>query len=75
MTQVTEHQKVAALVCMDIDTIYAAAKNHPDKAMDFLELLKAKKDDVVDTPSIRDSRYAATCNIFSIAVHNSEGKK
>jgi hypothetical protein len=75
MTDITEHQKIAALVCMDIDTIHAAAKKHPDKAMDFLDLLKAKKDDVVDTPSIRDTRYAATCDILTITARASEGKK
>jgi len=65
-----EYQKVAALVCMDIDTIFSAAERNPERAMDFLELLKAKKDDIVNNQNIRDTRYKATCNVFAVAVNS-----
>jgi len=66
MTDIDEYQKVASLVCMDIDTVLQAAERKPDMALDLLRMLKDKKDAVVNDKQCRDMRYGATCTIFNI---------
>ena len=64
MNEITEYQKVAALVCLDIDTIVKAAESKPELAMDFLLKLRGMKDKVVDDEKNRDTRYAACQSVF-----------
>lgn len=63
---VTEHQQVAALVCMDIDTWLETAERNPEMALDCLRGLKKMKDEVISDEKIRTMRYEATCAIFSL---------
>lgn len=66
---VNDCQKIAALVCMDIDTLLVAAENRPADALEFFRLLKNKKDDMINNEILRDTRYAAVCNLSSITTN------
>ncbi len=66
MKDIDEHQKVAALVCMDIDIVLKAAEKKPELALGLLRMLKDKKDAILNDKECRDSRYSATCTIFNI---------
>jgi len=67
MCDISDYQKVAALVCLDIDTVVKAAKAKPELAIDLLVMLKERKDDLVNIKKVRDGRYSATVNIFTLS--------
>lgn len=64
--EISEYQKVAALVCMDIETAAIAAANKPESAPALLRLLKEQKDKAINDKSSRDERYKAACLLFSL---------
>lgn len=66
---VDEYQKIAALLCLDIDTITTTAERNPDMALGLLQMLKERKDDMVNDPKIRDIRYSACCTIFTLSAN------
>jgi hypothetical protein len=66
---VDEYQKVAALLCLDIDTVMVTAERHPDMALGLLKMLKERKDNMVNDPVIRDVRYSACCTVFNLPVN------
>lgn len=63
---VTEHQMVAALVCMDIDVFSEVVEREPEMALEVIRKLKERKDNIVDDKEHREMRYRATCSIFNI---------
>lgn len=63
---ISEHQQVAALVCMDIDTWLETAERNPDLALNCLRGLKKMKDKVINDPDMREIRYNASCSLFSL---------
>ncbi len=63
---IDEYQKVAALVCMDIDIVLKTAEQNNDMALDLLRMLKEKKDNVVNDKKCRDSRYNAVSIVLNI---------
>ena len=67
MSDISEYQKVAALVCMDIDIMAKAAERKPETAIEYLRKLKEMKDSVVSDGGCRDSRYAACQAVFAVA--------
>ena len=70
MGEITEYQKVAALVCSDIDLMVSAAERNPAFALGLLKKLQAMKNDLIFNSETRDSRYSATCSVMSLAVKN-----
>lgn len=66
-TEVSEHQKAAALMAMDIDLFYKCAEDHPDKALKFFEMLRDNALEVQTNEECRNMRYEATCRIFGAA--------
>ena len=57
--EISEYQKVAAIVCWDIDIALEAAKLDPEQALSILSLIKEKKDKVIADADVRDMRYSA----------------
>ncbi len=70
-TQIPEYQKAAALMAMDIDTLFNCAENEPEKAMEFFRLLRDMALDVQTNAEGRNIRYAAVASILQ-AVKNGE---
>jgi hypothetical protein len=60
-----EFQEVAALVCNDIDTFVLAARANPEDALQFLEMLKDFKDEIIKDGEKRRDRYNAGCLVYS----------
>jgi len=58
--EISEYQKVAAIVCWDIDIVLKAAEIHPEKAIDLIKALKKNKDKAITDDDFRDMRYSAT---------------
>ena len=72
MSETTEYQQVAAIVCSDIDILAEVAKLNQWTVDDFRGLitrLKDKKDLLVMDAKVREMRYNSI-----LAVHNT-GKK
>lgn len=64
---ITEHQKVAAIVCQDINTWFMAAENNPD--MDTLELfrrLKQAKDKILEDKKMLDQRFYGMSMLYNL---------
>lgn len=68
MSEITEYQKVAALLCSDIDLMVSAAERRPDLALGLLKKLQTMKNDLISESKVRDSRYSASCAVLSLAV-------
>ena len=70
MSNVNEFQQVAAIVCMDIDTLAKVAENDEFDA-DFLRMmifrLKKQKDLAISDAKSRETRYNAITVVFNVA--------
>jgi len=70
MSDITEYQEVAAIVCMDIDILAKVADNDEWDA-DFLRQmifrLKKNKDLLISDDTHRKMRYNATTQVFTVA--------
>lgn len=69
MSEVTEHQQVAALLCSDINVLARVAEDDRWSAADLRELifrLKEKKDQIITDPVARENRYGAHSNIATL---------
>ena len=66
MSSSDEYQQVAALLAMDVQTTYMAAKNHPEMALDLLEMLDMKREQLINDPKYREMRYNATRTVFAV---------
>ena len=67
MSEITEYQKVAALLAMDIDTMLLTAEANPQIALGLLKKLKERKDTLINDRQIRDVRYSATVSVFNLS--------
>ena len=67
MSEITEYQKVAALLAMDIDTMLVTAEANPQIALGLLKKLKERKDIIINDRQVRDVRYSATASIFNLS--------
>ena len=70
MSEVTEHQEVAALLAMDIDIMAKVAERTEWTAKDLREIifrLKKSKDLLISDDKHRKMRYNATSNVFTVA--------
>jgi len=70
-----EYQQVAALVCMDIDTLLEISQQPENTVKDLqdqIALLHEMKEDIIKNPEKRKSRYNAACALFGMAI---EGAK
>lgn len=65
MSEITEFQKVAALVCMDIDLFSDMAKDTPESAPELMAKLRQMKDDLMADKELINKRYSAASNVFS----------
>ena len=61
----SEYQMSAALMSMDIDVAIKAVTRKPELAIDILHDLKKRKDKIINDKGYRETRYGATCGIFS----------
>jgi len=64
-----EWSRVGKLLAMDIETISMAA-GHTSGKLDpigFLQLLKEKKDRMLEDPNLIKTRYEATASVFAVA--------
>jgi len=66
MSEVSEYQKSAALMALDITTLYSAAKRKPEMALEFFEMLHDRKEKITNDKEYRDSRFSAACVLISM---------
>ena len=75
MSDVNEFQQVAAITCMDIDTLAKVAENEEFDA-DFLRMmiirLKKQKDLAISDAKVRKVRYNALTVVFNVAGKTNE---
>jgi len=70
MSDITEYQEVAAIVCMDIDILAKVADNGEwtaEELKTFIIRLKKNKDQLISDDTHRKMRYNATSQVFNIA--------
>lgn len=70
--EISEYQKSAALMSMDIDTLSLAAESDPDLALDFMRRLKEMKENVIHDKATRDTRFRAASNLMNYARNSVE---
>ncbi len=57
-------EQVAALLALDIEVAWKAAKSRPEAAMDLLDNLRDRKDRVIHDKAWREMRHKAGCAVF-----------
>lgn len=66
---VTDYQKVAALLSLDIQVTALAIANNPDMAQGLMEKLEERRLRVINDPEHRDMRYGAALMVFEVVAH------
>jgi len=64
---VTDYQKVAALLASDVEVTALAVKNNPERAVRLVERLDLCRHRLINDPEWRDMRYEATKAVFTVA--------
>lgn len=64
--EISEYQKSAAIMALDIKIFYEAAKRKPEMALELFEELNRRKERITTDKEYRDSRFSACCLLFSI---------
>ena len=67
---ITDYQKVAALLSLDIQVTAIAVANNPDMAAGLMEKLEERRLRVINDAEHRDMRYGAANTVFTVAAHS-----
>jgi hypothetical protein len=70
MSEITEYQKVAALLSMDIQTMSMAVARHPDMAAAMFAKLEENRLRIINDVDYRELRYGASMVVFNIPVES-----
>lgn len=66
---VSDYQKVAALLSMDIQTHAMAAASNPKMASELMAALEERRLRLIADADWRDMRYGAAQTVFEVASH------
>jgi hypothetical protein len=67
---ISDYQKVAALLSLDIQVTALAVANNPDMAAGLMEKLEERRLRVINDAEHRDMRYGAASMVFTVAAHS-----
>lgn len=67
MDEVSDYQKVAALLSLDIEITARAVRSNPHLAEGLVAKLEENRARLIDDPAWRDMRYGAANFVFNVA--------
>jgi len=70
MSEISEFQKVAALLSMDIQTMSMAVANNPKFAVDMFAKLEENRLRVINDVDYRNMRYGASMVVLNIPIES-----
>ena len=73
MDEISEYQKSAALMALDIKIFYESAKRKPEMALELFEELNCRKEKITTDKEYRDSRFSACIYLFSMKNNHEAG--
>ena len=74
--QAFEYRQVAALLCLDIDTLLESCNRQEvtvESLKDSIKLLVELKDQLINDPEARQRRYAAAQSLFNLSPVKEDG--
>jgi len=72
MTEVSDYQKVAALLSMDVQIYAKVVANDPSMAVEAMADLEKRRLRLIEDADWRDMRYAAAGTIFNVVAHGAD---
>jgi len=69
MSDVTDYQKVAALLSMDVEVYAKVVAHDPSMAVDAMAELEKRRLRLINDADWRDMRYAAAGAVFSVVAN------
>jgi hypothetical protein len=72
MTEVSDYQKVAALLSMDVQIYAKVVANDPSMAVEVMADLEKRRLRLIEDADWRDMRYAAAGTIFNVVAHGAD---